>query len=103
MISNCPSAASVFCKELNPFPLLARKMLMRYQRPNAGICEAAVIRVSNYEHLSIRRPVVNAAIGHEISACLLSLVLLFSTWTQSLRAYQDTQAPARAIQAPPHA
>lgn len=64
MISNCPSAASVFCKELNPFPLLARKMLMRYQRPNAGICEAAVIRVSNYEHLSIRRPVVNAAIGH---------------------------------------
>jgi hypothetical protein len=42
-------------------------------------------------------------LGTQISACLLSLVLLFSTWTQSLRAYQDTQAPARAIQAPPHA
>jgi hypothetical protein len=56
-----------------------------------------------FEHARVSTP----RLGTQISACLLSVVLLFATWPQNLGAYQDrptpatpTQAPARAQQTP---
>jgi uncharacterized membrane protein YgcG len=40
-------------------------------------------------------------LGTQISACLLSLALLFATWPERLGAYQGAQLPARPAQAPP--
>jgi hypothetical protein len=42
-------------------------------------------------------------VARRILVSLLSLVLLFATWPQSLPAYQDAQAPAPQGQAPPYA
>ena len=42
-------------------------------------------------------------VARRILVSLLSLVLLFATWPQSLPAYQDAQAPASQGQAPPYA
>ena len=39
----------------------------------------------------------------QILVSRLSLALLFATWSQNLRAYQDAQAPCADAQAPPHA